>query len=116
MSNIRKDIKGKNVLIEGKEKSLQTIDSMDKEELGNCQNLKVKRGNKTNKENIIKGIIKPRNYKTIFKLFLILNVFIQITQQSSYIELIIEGGGERNVFCDATYLFKEDYYPDEVKK
>ena len=53
MSNIRKDIKGKNVLIEGKEKSLQNIDGLDKEELGNCPNLKVKRGNKTNKENII---------------------------------------------------------------
>ena len=81
MSNIRKDIKGKNVLIEGKEKSLLTIDGMNKEELGNCPNLKVKGGNKINIEFIINRIIKPRNYKTIFKLFLILNVFIQITQQ-----------------------------------
>ena len=117
MSNIKKDIKEMDVLKEGNEKSINTYAGKNKEKYGNCLNIGGTKGNKIKEEKIIIRNLKSKNYKTIIKLFLMINIFIQIpssNSQQSYITLKIEGSGEKRVFCCYSESFKESYYPGEI--
>ena len=76
------------------------------------------------KININKGKrIRFSNYKINFMIFILINSFIHVLQNSKYfllelnysnITLKIKGKGDKKVFTDQKQWFKESFYPNEV--